>query len=167
MNKHPEVLFQIQPTSMLEFFFMFTLKVLNGQEPLPKATSADFWVRAPSSFLIQLYSHSENLVTNISSSPSLSQTSFITLRSADAGLQSSIDGAMEHLGPLLAQALVQNIGGGASRSELDRLSDPLKKLVVSHVRAQSWLERALADPSFPSDKVSAQDKSVFLKRIVK
>ncbi len=36
MIKDPERLFQLQPTSALEFFFLFTLRVLDGNEPLPK-----------------------------------------------------------------------------------------------------------------------------------
>jgi hypothetical protein len=74
---------------------------------------------------------------------------------------------MEQLGPLLSRSLMQNIGGNASRSELDKLSDPLKKLVVQTPRAQGWLESALFDPSFPSTQVSPQEKSVFLKKVIK
>ncbi len=44
MTRYPEVLFGLQPSQLLEFFFMFTLKVLNGKEPLPKSAAADFWV---------------------------------------------------------------------------------------------------------------------------
>lgn len=45
MTRYPEALLQIQPTSDLEFFFMFTLRVLDGTEPLPKSSACDFWVR--------------------------------------------------------------------------------------------------------------------------
>lgn len=62
---------------------------------------------------------------------------------------------------------MHNIGGNASRSELDKLSDPLKKLVVQHPRAKQWLEAALLDPTFPSTQVSADDKSMFLKKVIK
>jgi len=44
MSKYPDVLFQIQPQQLLEYFFLFSLKVLNGKEPLPKGAAADFWV---------------------------------------------------------------------------------------------------------------------------
>lgn len=44
MSRYPEALLQIQPTSDLEFFFMFTLRVLDGTEPLPKNSACDFWV---------------------------------------------------------------------------------------------------------------------------
>ncbi len=74
---------------------------------------------------------------------------------------------MGHLGPLISRSLIQNVGGNASRSELDKLSDPLKKLVAQHVRARVWLEQALADPSFPSSRVTAQEKAIFLKKIIR
>jgi hypothetical protein len=68
---------------------------------------------------------------------------------------------------LLAQALIYNIGGHAARSELDKLSEPVKKLVVRQVNARTWLEAALLDPSFPSDIVSDNDKQLFLQKIMK
>ncbi len=36
---------RVEPAAQLEFFFLFTLKVLDGREPLPKAAAAEFWVR--------------------------------------------------------------------------------------------------------------------------
>lgn len=74
---------------------------------------------------------------------------------------------METLGPLLSQTLARNIGGNASRSELDKLSEPLKKLVSRYPMAKSWLESALAHPSFPSAKVTPGDKSLFVKKILR
>ncbi|KAK0629841.1 armadillo-type protein [Bombardia bombarda] len=136
ITRYPEVFFQLQPQQMLEFFFMFSLKVLNGKEPLPKSAAADFW------------------------------TGFITLKSENPELQNTIANAMGHLGPLIAQTLIQNVGGNAARSELDKLSDPLKKLVTHQVRAQSWLQQALFDESFPSKQVTPEEKTLFLKKVV-
>ena len=42
--KDPGVLLQPQQRECLISFFTFTLGVLDGQEPLPKATAAEFWV---------------------------------------------------------------------------------------------------------------------------
>ncbi|KKY36405.1 putative importin 13 [Diaporthe ampelina] len=137
MSRYPEALLQLQPTSDLEFFFMFALRVLDGKEPLPKGSACDFW------------------------------SAFVSIKSDDASVQAGFSNALEHLGPLLTRSLVQNIGGNASRSELDKLSDPLKKLVVQHPRAKQWLEAALLDPSFPSTKVTAGDKLTFVKKITK
>lgn len=136
VTKNPEVLLGLQPTEDLEFFFLFALKVLNGKEPLPKGAAADFW------------------------------STFIALKSLDSSVQAAINNAMEYLGPLIAQSLMQNIGGNASRSELDKLSDPLKKLVVNQVHSQRWLEAALSDDSFPGKQVSREEKSMFLKKII-
>lgn len=137
MAKAPEVLFRLQPNSLIEFFFLFTLEVLNGSEPLPKAAAAEFW------------------------------TEFLALRSEDPAIQASISGAMEHLGPLVSRSLIRNIGCEAMRSELDKLSEPLKKLVVQQVKAQAWLEAALLAEDFPSDKVSHAERRVFLKKVIK
>lgn len=74
---------------------------------------------------------------------------------------------MEHFGHLLAQALVYNIGGNAARSELDKLADPLKKIVVAQARSKKWLEAALLGEGFPSQNVSEKEKMVFLQKITK
>lgn len=47
INKSPVTLLHLQPPSTAEFFFLFTLRVLDGKEPLPKAAAAEFWVRLP------------------------------------------------------------------------------------------------------------------------
>lgn len=43
MTKRPDILMS-QPANILEFLFEFAIKVLHGNEPLPKAAAADFWV---------------------------------------------------------------------------------------------------------------------------
>jgi hypothetical protein len=68
---------------------------------------------------------------------------------------------------MLAQALIYNIGGNAARSELDKLSEPVKKLVVRQVHSKNWFEAALLDINFPSDKVTVKDRVVFLQKIMK
>jgi hypothetical protein len=60
-----------------------------------------------------------------------------------------------------------NIGGNAARSELDKLSDPLRKLVVAQVRSKAWLDAALRGDAFDSDKVTMKDKLVFLQKVMK
>lgn len=54
MSKYPEVLSQLQPQSDFEFFFMFTLKVLNGTSFLSKGSACDFWVSGCLAFLDSL-----------------------------------------------------------------------------------------------------------------
>lgn len=71
------------------------------------------------------------------------------------------------LGPLVARTLMENIGGNAARSELDKLSDPLKKLITNQVHAQQWLQEALFRDDFPGNKcVGAEEKMLFLKKVV-
>lgn len=149
--KYPEVVFQL-PSALLEFFFLFTLKVLNGKEPLPKFAAIEFWVCPLTSVL-------DSFLTR-------AQSNFISLNSQDPALQTMINDAMDHLGPLFTQTLVNNIGGNAARSELDKLSDPLKKLVVQQPRAQQWLEAALFGEGFPGGQVTQEEKMVFLKKII-
>ena len=60
-----------------------------------------------------------------------------------------------------------NIGGNASRSELDKISEPLRKLVVAQVRSKSWLDAALRGDAFDTDKVTMKDKLVFLQKVMK
>ncbi|KAM3539082.1 hypothetical protein ARSEF1564_008016 [Beauveria bassiana] len=91
LTKDPSVILHIQPAEMAEFFFFFALQALDGNEPLPKAAAAEFWA------------------------------TFVNVRSSDESFQNAMSGAMDTLGPLLCQSLARNIGGNASRSELDKL----------------------------------------------
>ncbi|TDZ25019.1 Importin beta-like protein [Colletotrichum orbiculare MAFF 240422] len=136
VSREPTALLESKSLALAEFFFTYTLRVLNGHEPLPKAAAADFWA------------------------------TFMTLRNTDSGAQETIDHAVSHLGPFLAQSIIRNVGGNASRSELDRLSEPLKKMVSHHLNARAWLEQALFDPSFPSQQVSREAKLIFLKKVI-
>jgi hypothetical protein len=94
------------------------------------------------------------------------QSCFVSLTNLEASLQASVNQVMEHLGPALAEALVYNISGNAARSELDKVSDPLKKLVVKQVRSKSWLEAALLEKNLPGDKIEERDRRIFLQKIV-
>ncbi|KAJ3499642.1 hypothetical protein NLG97_g173 [Lecanicillium saksenae] len=136
LTKDPSVILHIQPAEMAEFFFLFALQALDGNEPLPKAASAEFWA------------------------------TFVSVRSGDENFQNALTNAMNTLGPLLCQSLARNIGGNASRSELDKLSEPLKKLINRYPKAKEWLEVGLNHPSFPSTKVSQAEKGLFVKKVV-
>ncbi|KAH6636082.1 armadillo-type protein, partial [Chaetomium tenue] len=127
MSKYPDVLFHPHHAQLLEFFFLFSIKVLDGNEPLPKGAAAEFWA---------------NFIP-LATSPTLTLTTPSPNPSPDPTLKATIANAMTHLGPLIAAALVRNIGGHAARSELDKLCEPLKKLVGTHPGAQGWLQGAL------------------------
>ncbi|KAF5984851.1 member of the karyopherin-beta family nuclear import [Fusarium coicis] len=136
LNKRPITLLRLQPSDAAEFFFLFTLQVLDGKEPLPKASAAEFWA------------------------------TFVSIKYESQELNDVAQQAMQMLGPLLSRTLARNLGGNASRSELDKLSEPLKKLVYRYPMAKSWLEAGLTHETFPSTKVTPQEKSMFLKKII-
>ena len=81
--------------------------------------------------------------------------------------QELLSQAMAEMGPPVTLSLIRNIGGSASRSELDKLCEPLKKLASSHPSAQSWMHAALFHPTFPSKNVSDKEKTAFLRKVVR
>ncbi|KAK2612940.1 member of the karyopherin-beta [Conoideocrella luteorostrata] len=135
--KSPITLLALQPPKAAEFLFLFSIRVLDGNEPLPKGAAAEFWAN------------------------------FIMMKSDQVQVQQAAKQAMEMLGPLLAQSLARNIGGRASRSELDRLSEPIKKLINRYPMAKMWLQAGLNHTSFPSDKVTSEQKSLFVKKLIR
>ena len=161
VSKRPEVLVTFEPASSVEFFFMFTLGVLDGNEPLPKAAAAEFWVGTNPSFY--------DIVRNIFDSADWGtnkQTSFLDIRTEKPELQNAVEQSMSTLGPMLSKCLARNMGGAAFRSELDKLSEPLKKLVTRHRFAKDWLLSAFEDSSFPSSKVTPEQKVLFVRKVI-
>lgn len=65
MSRYPEALLQIQPASLLESFFMFALKVLDGKEPLSKASACEFWVCSISCPGVYFRTHFDTLADNV------------------------------------------------------------------------------------------------------
>lgn len=135
---------------------MFTLKALAGTDPLPKASAAEFWV---SHFFIP-FSHYPICNSNICPP----QSTFLALPPT---IHPSLQPFLTHLGPLLARAIIYNVSGHASRSELDKLSDPIKKLVVRHPQAKSWLEVALLAEGGANGNVGEAEKRMWLQKVLK
>jgi hypothetical protein len=81
---------------------------------------------------------------------------------------------MTHLGPLLARSLVRNFAGHAARSELDKLCEPLKKLVATRVEAQAWLQLQLAHeagggrdiPAAAGESEPEGERGAWVRRVV-
>ncbi|KAI9837899.1 MAG: hypothetical protein M1838_004716 [Thelocarpon superellum] len=130
------VLLGLKPDRSLEHVFLFTLDCLRGHELLPKRSAATFWA------------------------------AFVVLVDEPEPTQSTLRAIMQHVGPLLAAALMANIGGEAARSELDLLAESLKKLVWKQAGSKRWLEAALVDSSFPSQRVTEADKREFLQKVM-
>ena len=82
-------------------------------------------------------------------------------------LQSQFENIIGIVGPSIVDALIQNIGGKASRSELDSIAEPLKKLITKHPLVKTWFENALFSTNFPSSKVGPAEKRRFLSQIVR
>ena len=74
---------------------------------------------------------------------------------------------MQNYGLGLTRALMQGIGGEAARSELDTLSDPLKKMIHKQLRAKQWLTDALICDDSKSQAVSDMDKRAWIQKVVK
>ena len=72
----------------------------------------------------------------------------------------------QQYGPQLCHLLVRRIGGEAARSELDILSEPLKKLIFAQPQAKMWLSNALSSEDFPSQKVGPSEKRMWLQKIM-
>ncbi|PNH35873.1 hypothetical protein BJF96_g1073 [Verticillium dahliae] len=134
--KCPAVFLDPGLSGSAEFFYLFALQVLDGREPLPKAAAAEFWA------------------------------SFFSLRNENDFVQRAAETATGQLGPLLARSLIKNIGGGGARSELDKLSEPLKKMISQHSKSRSWLGDALRDEHCVGYQVTQQDREAFLKKVI-
>ncbi|KAI6247276.1 Importin beta-like protein [Erysiphe necator] len=115
--------------------FMFALKAIQESEPLPRSAAAEFW------------------------------SEFLSLYSSSSDERQSLDSALQYLGPLLTKDLIFSIAGNAARSELDKLSVPLRKLTTCHVNAKKWFETALFQHNFPSEKVDFKEKKIFIEKV--
>ncbi|KAL3425767.1 hypothetical protein PVAG01_02558 [Phlyctema vagabunda] len=131
-----DIFVKYEPSSVVEYLLMFTLKALTGKDFLPKIAAAEFW------------------------------SSLVSFTPEDDSTKASLQNILQYLGPLLAKALIYNFGSHAARSELDRLVDPLRKLVVGQVRSKSWLEAALMADDFPNSTVTTSERRVFLQKII-
>ena len=73
----------------------------------------------------------------------------------------------QQYGPQLCHLLVRRIGGEAARSELEILTEPLRKLVFAQPQAKAWLSDALNSEDFPSLKVGVSEKRMWLQKIIR
>ena len=126
-----------QPSEILSHIFHFILAAFRGRDQLPKLVAADFL------------------------------SALLCLSDLPADQQQTVQSALEHLGPLIAGNIVYNISGNAARSELDKVCDPLRKLVVRHSAAKTWLQGALFSDNFGSDRVKDSEKTAFLQKTIK
>ncbi|EPS39280.1 hypothetical protein H072_6942 [Dactylellina haptotyla CBS 200.50] len=135
LSKHIHLFLEVQET-VLARVLSLALASLVSKEQFPKKTACTFWT---------------NLITT----------------GGEGNQQRMIEMIIQQTGETLAKNLVIQIGGGAARSELDNVTEPLKKMVFKQLHARKWLETSLFSngEGFPSQKVSAEDKNMFLKKL--
>ena len=119
------------------FILDFTLSAIDGMDPIPKRAACDFWTRIiePQTAPIQ------------------------------PEVQQRINQVLEAYGPKLCMALVHQIAGVVARSDFDAPCKPIKALLLHQKDSLTWLQQALADPSFPSTRVTMERRAQFLRMI--
>lgn len=124
----------------LQAMLDFTNKAIEGQDPFPKRSAAEFWAK----------------LIKPPSAP------------ASESVRVHIGQVLSVYGPQLAQTLIRQIGGLGQRSELDYLSEPLKALITNQPAAKGWLEAALLDETFQpvNAEVGVAERRRFLQQIV-
>ncbi|KAL8836862.1 MAG: hypothetical protein Q9170_002753 [Blastenia crenularia] len=83
-----------------------------------------------------------------------------------AEIQAILDSTLERYGPQVALVIIHGISGEVARSDLESLSDTLKKMVFAQPRAKQWLSDALLANTFPSSKVGEAEKRIFLQQVM-
>ncbi|KAF3283873.1 hypothetical protein TWF970_001044 [Orbilia oligospora] len=136
LTKHLHLFLEVQE-SVLGRVLSLALTSLVSKEQFPKKTACTFW------------------------------TNLITTAGDSEEQKMMIEMILQQTGELLAKNLVMAIGGGAARSELDNVTEPLKKMVFKQLHARKWLENSMFSngDAFPSQKISVEDKSMFLKKL--
>lgn len=138
LRRYVGVLVFYQPGDQLEKLFIFSLESLTIKElPLVKKAAAGFW------------------------------SSFLSLTVPEQETQNAIDKITEGCGPRLAEKLCLAVGGGCARSEVDVMTEPLRKLIVKNLKSKSWLMEALKPDGFPSANLSERDKRVFIEKVIR
>ena len=121
----------------VEKVFGFALSSLASVEIMPNRSAAEFWSK-----FVQKYELDSEEATNFQA------------------------GALQQYGPMLCQILIHSIAGEVPRSSLDTMADPLRKIVFAQPQAKQWLSAALDHPNFPSKKVDATQKRVWLQKVM-
>ncbi|KAI5790105.1 armadillo-type protein [Geopyxis carbonaria] len=136
LRRYMDVLVVFRPKENIEQLFLFTLNSLSVREPLVKKAAASFWA------------------------------SFLSASDMDESTQTATDEIVNACGPKLAEKLAWGLGGGCQRSEIEIMTEPLRKLVFRQVKAKSWLLAALAKDGISGPNVSVTDKRLFVDKVM-
>ena len=118
----------------------FTLSAIDGPDQFPKRSACEFWAKVIKPRMV----------------------------TASGDIAPRVAEVVSAYGPRFANCLLRQIGGQASRSELDMLCGPLKALLLSQPHAQAWIRDALLGPTFPPVNAGVQQehKTMFLRQLV-
>ena len=95
------------------------------------------------------------------------QAAFIRDQGQYTNSGGAIEACLTEYGPSLVEILVAQIGGEASRSELDDLCEPLKALAFRGGPFQAQLRQAVASLPVPANRVSASAKNVLSEQVMR
>ncbi|KAM0719413.1 hypothetical protein Q7P37_005318 [Cladosporium fusiforme] len=124
--RYAEVLLD-SASNEIDLVIHFTLQAIEGPDPLPKRSAADFWAKL------------------IRASGPANTTVKVTPEVGAKALQ-----VTNAHGANFTQALIRQIGGMGARSELDYLSEPLRALYSALPgQAKIWVEASLWSEHFP------------------
>ncbi|KAI4239359.1 MAG: hypothetical protein LQ349_000458 [Xanthoria aureola] len=117
-------------------FMLFTIRSMQCQEIMPRRSAVLFW------------------------------TGLFIRYDVKADTQLALHKILEQYGPLATQAIINNIGGDAVRSELENWANPLRQMVSTQIRSKQWIKDALFSDTFPSSKVGDAEKKQFLEQVM-
>ncbi|KAL8913434.1 MAG: hypothetical protein Q9171_001727 [Xanthocarpia ochracea] len=117
-------------------FILLTIHSMQCQEIMPRRSAGFFW------------------------------TSLFVRYDLKADVQELVDSILAQYGPQVTQAIINNIGGDAARSELENWTNPLRQMVSTEVRSRQWISEALSSRNFPSTKVDDAQKKLFLEQVM-
>jgi len=145
MPHHTNSILALQPVSRIESVLGFTIASIELPDVLPKRSALSFWV---SGAVAQ------------SSSADMLQNNFLELPPTPL-----LTEVVTHYGAALSAAFARQIGGNATRQDLDHLVGPMKKLMRRHPSAKPWLEDALIHKVPENARVDAAAKRRLVQQL--
>ncbi len=132
----PSYLLSMRHLESINDLLRFTISSLSSSEIMPLRSAAHFW-----SVFVQKYDLSEEV----------------------AQFQYHV---MQTYGPTICVILIHGIAGEVPRSNLETLAESLKKLIFAQPQAKQWISAALEHPNFPSKKITAAQKRIWLQKVM-
>jgi hypothetical protein len=80
-------------------------------------------------------------------------------------MEDGYHGILNRYSQSLAQILIQQVGGGASRSDLEYFTETIKALVFKGGLFRNYMRDALSSLDVQDNRVSEKDKRIFLEKL--